>query len=308
MLRMAHRILSSGVEFPVEDFPVNENEDIYSMAKGLFSDMRVAMQASPNLILDNVAEMMFSEGWEARTAGIIPPWELPCIKAPYDLMWCEYNIPESYLAGSVLMHRRKLPADDIVEYEKDIRRKSQIGLLVSQEYDNQNECIQNTMLFTSVDGVAWASPCGVRSKLSANGSVARENCNIICKNIGFFTQMCPFYLGLALSNQKALHYTDVTKSHGPSDKWLRRKKSPRLTYRILEIKQHAQATRGNQESKKTENNSSTPLHEVRGHFATYTENAPLFGHFVGTVWKPSHARGDIKNGAVIKDYSVSPQQ
>lgn len=46
------------------------------------------------------------------------------------------------------------------------------------------------------------------------------------------------------------------------------------------------------------------LHICRGHFCTYTEERPLFGHFVGTVWKPSHVRGSAKNGVVISDYNV----
>ena len=36
-------------------------------------------------------------------------------------------------------------------------------------------------------------------------------------------------------------------------------------------------------------------HIVRGHFATYTDNNPLFGKYTGTYWRPSHARG-IKEG------------
>jgi len=34
------------------------------------------------------------------------------------------------------------------------------------------------------------------------------------------------------------------------------------------------------------------LHICRGHFATYTAEAPLFGKVTGTVWKPMHLRGE----------------
>lgn len=46
------------------------------------------------------------------------------------------------------------------------------------------------------------------------------------------------------------------------------------------------------------------LHICRGHFATYNEAAPLFGRFVGTVWKPMHVRGRQEAGEVRKGYKV----
>lgn len=45
-------------------------------------------------------------------------------------------------------------------------------------------------------------------------------------------------------------------------------------------------------------------HKVRGHFATYTEDAPLFGKHVGTYWKPWHIRGNAAHGITVTDYKV----
>lgn len=47
-----------------------------------------------------------------------------------------------------------------------------------------------------------------------------------------------------------------------------------------------------------------PLHVVRGHFASYTDDAPLFGKYTGTFWKPAHTRGSAEQGVVVKDYDV----
>lgn len=47
------------------------------------------------------------------------------------------------------------------------------------------------------------------------------------------------------------------------------------------------------------------LHIVRGHFATYTEDAPLFGKVTGTFWKPAHARGLRGYGEIDKDYRIN---
>lgn len=46
------------------------------------------------------------------------------------------------------------------------------------------------------------------------------------------------------------------------------------------------------------------LHIARGHFATYTDDKPLFGRYVGTFWRPAHVRGHIRDGVVSKHYGV----
>ena len=46
------------------------------------------------------------------------------------------------------------------------------------------------------------------------------------------------------------------------------------------------------------------LHICRGHFATYSDDRPLFGKYSGTYWKPAHVRGNADNGTVYKDYKV----
>lgn len=47
------------------------------------------------------------------------------------------------------------------------------------------------------------------------------------------------------------------------------------------------------------------VHLCRGHFSTYTEDAPLFGKYVGRYWIPPHVRGDRSSGIVQKDYVVT---
>jgi len=48
------------------------------------------------------------------------------------------------------------------------------------------------------------------------------------------------------------------------------------------------------------------LHLVRGHFKTYTDDAPLFGKRTGTWWWGWQARGDESRGTVIPSYDVRP--
>ena len=49
-----------------------------------------------------------------------------------------------------------------------------------------------------------------------------------------------------------------------------------------------------------------PFHIVRGHFKTYTQENPLFGSRVGQYYWATQIRGILKDGATLKDYSVSP--
>jgi hypothetical protein len=47
------------------------------------------------------------------------------------------------------------------------------------------------------------------------------------------------------------------------------------------------------------------MHIVRGHFAEYTAERPLLGHYVGKVFRSQHVRGDEKLGVRIPDYAVA---
>lgn len=49
--------------------------------------------------------------------------------------------------------------------------------------------------------------------------------------------------------------------------------------------------------------SAKALHICRGHFRNYDQK-PLFGKYKGNFFIPQHARGNIRNGEVKKDYKV----
>ena len=76
---------------------------------------------------------------------------------------------------------------------------------------------------------------------------------------------------------------------------------PLSMYHILQIedKNSAKGT-----GKETEYGWSNRVHLCRGHIKTYTAEKPLFGHYVGNVWCPPHARGNKKLGIINKDYKI----
>jgi hypothetical protein len=46
------------------------------------------------------------------------------------------------------------------------------------------------------------------------------------------------------------------------------------------------------------------LHIMRGHFKTYSDDAPLFGKFTGTYYWGASVRGNADKGTIKKDYEV----
>jgi hypothetical protein len=46
------------------------------------------------------------------------------------------------------------------------------------------------------------------------------------------------------------------------------------------------------------------LHICRGHFKTFSPDAPLFGQLTGTFWWSDHVRGDAAHGTIEKDYRI----
>lgn len=94
---------------------------------------------------------------------------------------------------------------------------------------------------------------------------------------------------------------DVVKKDGRA---VRRRLSggdrQKVIWRKLTITPSAAGSRGG----KQESRDLLASHVVRGHFKTFTSDAPLFGKLVGTYWIPAHSRGNAKNGFVGKDYAI----
>lgn len=76
---------------------------------------------------------------------------------------------------------------------------------------------------------------------------------------------------------------------------------PLTKYKTLQIKPTGKQYEGGEQKSYQ---GIMPLHIRRGNFATYTDDAPLFGKYTGTFWRPATAVGERDNGIVVKDYEV----
>lgn len=83
------------------------------------------------------------------------------------------------------------------------------------------------------------------------------------------------------------------------------KEQPGVVYKTIVIKPMS-AVRVSETSSAGDGGDSIPrsAHIVRGNFATYSEDKPLLGKYVGTFWRPAHVRGSQDAGEIVKDYRI----
>jgi hypothetical protein len=83
-----------------------------------------------------------------------------------------------------------------------------------------------------------------------------------------------------------------------------RTQQPCLVYKTLVIDPAHPVVRHEQRRVQSGEQVPKALHLVRGHFAVYTDEKPLFGRYSGRFFIPMHTRGTLRGGLVVKDYAV----
>jgi hypothetical protein len=109
---------------------------------------------------------------------------------------------------------------------------------------------------------------------------------------------------LQLLNCRNIELVDHEPDPGTNRQYQHHFGQPMTKYKTLRVKPTGKRDEAATETKDYQ--GLMPLHLRRGNFATYTEDAPLFGKYVGTFWRPATAVGETKNGVVVKDYEVVP--
>lgn len=104
----------------------------------------------------------------------------------------------------------------------------------------------------------------------------------------------------------------ITEDIQPTRKVRRKKRmfdipdKRRFTYKVLNIE--VPKTRKKTNKTYEPSGAHNRVHFCRGHFKTYTEDAPLFGKYTGTYWWEPTVRGTSDMGPAFKTYSVEPKQ
>lgn len=109
-------------------------------------------------------------------------------------------------------------------------------------------------------------------------------------------------LAFTFANCKNVVLNDVTEQLQPPSKIRRRLKLPEVKRYTLNIAGHvSRPSRDYNQGPQ----GVMPFHLCRGHFATYTDEKPLFGKHVGRFWIPPHMKGKKENGEIVKDYAIA---
>lgn len=116
--------------------------------------------------------------------------------------------------------------------------------------------------------------------------------------------MLPAFLAISFMHCKNVGMEPSPVSQFENRAWKAKHRFPLLRYERVVIEPMRKVL--HREGGVGEHGLRKALHICRGHFATYTEERPLFGRVTGTFWKAQHLRGTAESGAVVKDYSVLP--
>lgn len=110
-------------------------------------------------------------------------------------------------------------------------------------------------------------------------------------------------LAMSFANCKNVTRTELTgKEVEPDRPWVRKHNPPQIKYHVLNINPMRDVLRT--EGRSDEVGIQKALHLCRGHFASYSEERPLFGKYAGQFWIPQHVKGKADKGVVLKDYKI----
>ena len=159
--------------------------------------------------------------------------------------------------------------------------------------------------FCRADG-SQVAPGPMVCQLSGGGWIDRRFAALEKAAVDNFARLTMLSRALLLT-VSFMHCKNVVRREVQQDaplskKWERKHGRPLVRYHVLDIDPMRKVLRD--EGRSEETGLKKALHICRGHFATYTDEAPLFGRVTGTFWKPQHVRGNLKHGAVVKDYNV----
>lgn len=148
---------------------------------------------------------------------------------------------------------------------------------------------------------------GIKMKVDQHGRcievhrLAKPDAQVAHMDGDYWSPMMPAFQTLGWMNCRNLEL----EQQGPSAKVrkarAKRNQFPGMDYHVVVI------PGGSSSGGSGNGGLGTKLHMVRGHFAVYTPEAPLFGRLVGAYWKPSHVRGNADRGRITSEYHVTAE-
>jgi len=256
---------------------------------------------------------------------------LPALTPPYPLTWIEYNDtldPTCDRAG-ILITAHGLRDLDAAERDgwRDTFTADTLASIAAEDRPQLAEHLGRaawvvTMHICTDDRPAkmlTATGVGFIVPLSADGvstglafpivdpfvrELWRSSGRTLDDTLGDFTSA----MGVACMTLALLHCKNVRTEERVPDPGLQKHrmvlgKPPAVTYRTLVIDPMRAA--GAAGAAGAGDSPARAYHLVRGHFAVYSAERPLFGKHAGTFFVPAHVRGSAEAGIVLKDYALA---
>lgn len=162
------------------------------------------------------------------------------------------------------------------------------------------------------DGSVRRSRAAIVARIDGQGCIESINAALLDPGKGFVTtidkstdehawalaMVAPAMWAIGLMNCRNVTLKECSTAAKPSRK--RRRKRPELKYHTIILP--GQGRTPNSEG--VGGGELLAQHRVRGHFKTFTADAPLMGRHVGTYWWGWQVRGKRENGVVVSDYKI----
>lgn len=254
---------------------------------------------------------------------IVEPNGAPIRVSPWVLSWYEWRDPRASTPTQAAVFIEQVPLESGAHFQSRTmfvgspgpgRRPVAIGFQLAfvapngEPYEDAGPLPITDEERQSIKAAGWKLPqsrdSGIRGTYVPNVLPSGEPRDAVVARMHQWMETGEAVTGLAMTFAHCKN-VKMQENHTPPKVAAKRKKAgkpPGASYKTLLIDPMKETlrTEGNIEK----NGLKKALHICRGHFATYTEDKPLFGKVTGTFWKPMHVRGNKKHGEIKKDYDI----
>jgi hypothetical protein len=242
--------------------------------------------------------------------------DLPNVAPLGPMVWMEFNLADlpdaPYLGTDIRSYGIALRSFDRRDPEDDdavVRMLRQFG-------HDPDDAIRFVTLLSAVwrfsdDGEIDSLPHLLGFAIRPDGSVEGQYNTLhgtVSENMRRIIVYTTFFAALAVT---FAHCHNVqTTEHQPTRQQRRFRERhggpPLVSWRTLDIPGVERLLR--EQGGLDQHGLKHALHLVRANFATYTEEAPLFGKYTGMFYRPQHVRGKDKGRVSVHDYRAHPPQ
>lgn len=253
----------------------------------------------------------------------------PHAKPAWDTFFMEWNEPAEYRIGSDVVKNdgvqqfgffgTHVTSKEDVQSAIDARLQRDVCLFTNRSFSATDVEAARTKTasliyafpFIVIGGACHQLPVSFLAFLSESGWVYLHICptdlpDVSTKAIALgrivVNSAHIMLLAFTFLNCSNVKLEDVTADLEPPPKIKRRLRIPDVKRYTLNINGHFSKPR--RELGEPGEIDVMPFHLCRGHFATYTDAAPLFGKYTGRFWIPPHTKGKKENGVIEKDYAI----